>query len=109
MRVLVPGCGDLGTPPWRAVAVYPGTLPGVSPALFLGSRSGPAPRASTAPRPAPLGAARSIVGLGARLWAIREGPAKGGSSAGLKEVIEALYTCYRPGVEVPTFEDTAAE
>lgn len=35
--------------------------------------------------------------------------AKGGSSAGIKEVIEGLYTYYRPGVEVPTFEDTAAE
>ena len=35
--------------------------------------------------------------------------AKGGSSAGIKEVIEGLYTYYRPGVEVPTFEDASAE
>ena len=29
---------------------------------------------------------------------------KGGSSEGIKEIIEDLYTYYRPGVEVPVFE-----
>jgi hypothetical protein len=28
----------------------------------------------------------------------------GGSSAGVKEIIEGLYTYYRPGVPVPSFE-----
>lgn len=31
------------------------------------------------------------------------------SSAGLKEIIEDLYTYYRPGVEVPTPESFAAD
>jgi hypothetical protein len=31
--------------------------------------------------------------------------AKGGSSDGMKEVIEDLYTYYRPGVEAPNPED----
>lgn len=34
--------------------------------------------------------------------------AKGGSTEGMKEIIEDLYTYYRPGVEVPSFE-TAGE
>ena len=36
---------------------------------------------------------------------------KGGDSAGIKEIIEDLYTYYRPGVEIPTFvtEDAPAE
>ncbi len=35
---------------------------------------------------------------------------KGASSDGLKEIIEDLYTYYRPGVEVPVFvEEAAAE
>ncbi len=36
---------------------------------------------------------------------------KGGSSEGLKEIIEDLYTYYRPGVAVPVFatEDAPAE
>jgi len=36
---------------------------------------------------------------------------KGGSADGLKEIIEDLYTYYRPGVEVPVFatEDAPAE
>jgi hypothetical protein len=29
---------------------------------------------------------------------------KGASSEGIKEIIEDLYTYYRPGVEVPVFE-----
>ncbi len=33
----------------------------------------------------------------------------GAKAAGLKEVIEELYTYYRPGVEVPTPESFAAE
>jgi hypothetical protein len=37
--------------------------------------------------------------------------AKGGETAGIKEIIEDLYTYYRPGVEVPSFptEDAPAE
>jgi hypothetical protein len=37
--------------------------------------------------------------------------AKGGDTAGIKEIIEDLYTYYRPGVEVPSFpiEDAPAE
>jgi hypothetical protein len=35
--------------------------------------------------------------------------AKGGSSEGLKEIVEDLYTYYRPGVEVPAFEESAPE
>jgi hypothetical protein len=37
--------------------------------------------------------------------------AKGGSAEGLKEIIEDLYTYYRPGVEVPSFpsEDAPTE
>ncbi len=36
---------------------------------------------------------------------------KGGSATGIKEIIEDLYTYYRPGVEVPVFEteDAPAE
>jgi hypothetical protein len=36
---------------------------------------------------------------------------KGGSADGIKEIIEDLYTYYRPGVEVPVFEveDAPAE
>ena len=34
---------------------------------------------------------------------------KGGSSEGLKEIVEDLYTYYRPGVEVPVFEESAPE
>ncbi len=34
---------------------------------------------------------------------------KGASTKGLKEIIEELYTYYRPGVEVPTPESFAAE
>lgn len=34
---------------------------------------------------------------------------KGASTDGLKEIIEELYTYYRPGVEVPTPESFAAE
>ena len=34
---------------------------------------------------------------------------KGGSSEGLKEIIEDLYTYYRPGVEVPSFPTDDAE
>lgn len=36
---------------------------------------------------------------------------KGGNAEGLKEIIEDLYTYYRPGVEVPTFvaEEPAAD
>lgn len=34
---------------------------------------------------------------------------KGASSEGLKEIIEELYTYYRPGVEVPTPESFATE
>ena len=34
---------------------------------------------------------------------------KGGSSEGIKEIVEDLYTYYRPGVEVPAFEETAPE
>ncbi|MEZ5322419.1 MAG: hypothetical protein R2698_10165 [Microthrixaceae bacterium] len=30
-------------------------------------------------------------------------PAKGSSTDGIKEIIEDLYTYYRPGVEVPAF------
>lgn len=30
---------------------------------------------------------------------------KGGSTAGVKEIIEDLYTYYRPGVEVPSFPE----
>lgn len=33
---------------------------------------------------------------------------KGGSSEGLKEIIEDLYTYYLPGVEVPTFATEGA-
>lgn len=33
----------------------------------------------------------------------------GASTDGLKEIIEELYTYYRPGVEVPTPESFAAE
>ena len=37
--------------------------------------------------------------------------AKGGDPTGIKEIIEDLYTYYRPGVEVPSFptEDAPAE
>ncbi len=34
---------------------------------------------------------------------------KGAGSAGLREIIEELYTYYRPGVEVPTPESFATE
>jgi len=34
---------------------------------------------------------------------------KGSSAEGIKEIIEDLYTYYRPGVEVPVFEEAAAE
>jgi hypothetical protein len=34
---------------------------------------------------------------------------KGGSSDGLKEIVEDLYTYYRPGVEVPAFEENPPE
>ena len=34
--------------------------------------------------------------------------AKGATSDGIKEIIEDLYTYYRPGVEVPTFPEPAA-
>ena len=34
---------------------------------------------------------------------------KGASSDGLAEIIEELYTYYRPGVEVPTAESFATE
>jgi hypothetical protein len=34
---------------------------------------------------------------------------KGGSAEGMKEIIEDLYTYYRPGVEVPVFEVEEAE
>jgi len=35
---------------------------------------------------------------------------KGGESGGLKEIVEDLYTYYRPGVEVPVFvEETPPE
>jgi hypothetical protein len=33
---------------------------------------------------------------------------KGGSSEGMKEIIEDLYTYYRPGVEVPVFVEEPA-
>jgi hypothetical protein len=36
-------------------------------------------------------------------------PAKGHSTEGIKEIIEDLYTYYRPGVEVPVFEETTSE
>jgi hypothetical protein len=35
--------------------------------------------------------------------------AKGHTSAGMKEIIEGLYTYYLPGVEVPAFPEPAAE
>ena len=35
--------------------------------------------------------------------------AKGGDAAGIKELIEDLYTYYRPGVEVPAFEEPVPE
>jgi hypothetical protein len=37
--------------------------------------------------------------------------AKGGDVSGIKEIIEDLYTYYRPGVEIPSFptEDAPAE
>ena len=36
---------------------------------------------------------------------------KGGETSGIKEIIEDLYTYYRPGVEIPSFptEDAPAE
>ena len=34
---------------------------------------------------------------------------KGGNSEGIKEIVEDLYTYYRPGVEVPAFEETPPE
>lgn len=33
--------------------------------------------------------------------------AKGGTTEGVAEIIEDLYTYYRPGVEVPVFEEPA--
>lgn len=35
--------------------------------------------------------------------------AKGASTEGIAEIIEDLYTYYRPGVEVPAFETPTAE
>ena len=35
--------------------------------------------------------------------------AKGYDDAGLQELIENLFIYYRPGVEVPSFEDPASE
>ncbi len=35
--------------------------------------------------------------------------AKGAGSEGIKEIIEDLYTYYRPGVDVPVFEEPDAE
>ena len=64
---------------WGAVFLV--NVPVVIVALFLGYRYVPESRDSTAPRLDPLGASLSIVGLGALLWAIIEGPAKGWSSA----------------------------
>ncbi len=34
---------------------------------------------------------------------------KGGSADGLKQIVEDLYTYYRPGVEVPVFEESTPE
>ena len=34
---------------------------------------------------------------------------EGADSSGLKQILESLYTYYRPGVEVPTEESFAAE
>lgn len=34
---------------------------------------------------------------------------KGSGTEGIKELIEDLYTYYRPGVEVPTFEESPGE
>lgn len=34
---------------------------------------------------------------------------KGHTSEGLKEIIEDMYTYYRPGVEIPSFPEPAAE
>lgn len=34
---------------------------------------------------------------------------KGHDTEGIKEIIEDLYTYYRPGVEVPSFPEPAAE
>ncbi len=63
---------------WGAVFLV--NVPVVMVALFLGFRYVPESRDSTAPSLDPLGAGLSIVGLGALLWAIIEGPAKGWAS-----------------------------
>jgi hypothetical protein len=67
---------------------------------------GPRPSAELARR---LFATGQVDGVHAYLNVVTVDVKKGFTSDGLGQIVEELYTYYRPGVEPPTFDDTATE